>query len=138
MQQIANCYAYRVFILFLTMKTVCTFVLCRIHWKIRVSFHEVTEVTNFSQHTSRVPGKKGMEEAQRGERTSLFLRLENAKKCRYGNNRKIFITLFYYSLMHFSKQNYTLLQKGCTNYSRLSTSYATDTFLRKIKTQEEH
>lgn len=56
----------------------------------------------------------------------------------YGDNGKIFITFFYYSLMHFSKQTYTLLQKGYTNYSRLSTLYATDTFLRKIKTQEIH
>jgi len=29
--------------------------------------------------------------------------------------------------MQFSKQNYTPLQKGCPNYSRWSTWYATDT-----------
>lgn len=51
----------------------------------------------------------------------------------YGNNGKIFITFCYYSLMHFSKQNYTFLQNGCTNYSRLSTLYAADISQEKEK-----
>lgn len=40
--------------------------------------------------------------------------------------------------MHFSNQNYTLLQKGCSNYSRLSPLHTTDTLPGKMKTQEVH